>query len=191
MFAYVVSPCFLFFGRRKFQNKMSVTTRKGDEGKTELLFGVKVSKTDPQVVALGDLDELNAAFGLVRVLLAETEKIDRMQSLLVTLMGEVAMPIGEEKKYAASGFSRIGVDEVALLEGWIAELEAGSKNRGWLRPGADGRNLAAHWQVARTVARRAERALWALPESLLSRQGRIFLNRVSDWCWLCAKNTSS
>lgn len=169
---------------------MRVTTKKGDEGKTELLFGVKVAKISPQVVALGDLDELNAAFGMVRVLLAETEDVDRVQSFLVTLMGEVAMPMGAEEKYAASGFSRIGGDDVALIEDWIARLEEGKKNRGWLRPGADGRDLAARWQVARTVARRAERTLWALPEDLLSRDACIFLNRLSDWCWLSAKKIS-
>ncbi len=168
---------------------MRVTTKKGDEGLTELLFGVKVPKTDPQMTAMGDLDELNAGLGSVRVLLADCGEVDRAQAWLVTLMGEVAMPTGAEEKYRKAGFSRITDEDVAALEGWMASLEGNrdrARGRDWLRPGADGADLAARWQVARTLARRAERSVWSLPEEQVSREGRILLNRLSDWCWLRA-----
>jgi len=48
---------------------MSITTKRGDGGFTDLLFGGKVAKADPQIAALGAVDELNAALGFARVVM--------------------------------------------------------------------------------------------------------------------------
>ncbi|MDB4271937.1 ATP:cob(I)alamin adenosyltransferase [Akkermansiaceae bacterium] len=69
---------------------MSITTKRGDSGTTDLLFGGKASKTAPQVESLGEVDELNAVLGLARVAMdgEAADAIDQIQKWLVTLMGE-------------------------------------------------------------------------------------------------------
>ena len=166
---------------------MKITTKKGDGGRTELLFGEKVGKTSPQILALGSVDELNAFLGYARVLSHE-EHIDRLQQLLVTLMGELAMPEGGQKKYDNAGFGRIGPKEIDWLEEEINKAEAQGTHRGWLRPGADGKELQARLHLARTVARRAELSVWELPEEIASPNLKIFMNRISDWIWLLARS---
>ena len=168
---------------------MSITTKRGDEGMTDLLFGGKVAKTDAQVEALGAVDELNAALGMARVAMegGAAGMVDRIQSWLVTLMGELAMPAGKREEYDRSGFGRIGAEEIGILEGWSAEVEQGEGFKGWLRPGQAGGELAARLHVARTVARRAERRSWDVCDEVATREIRVFLNRLSDLLWLMAR----
>ena len=44
-----------------------VYTRGGDAGKTSMLSGERVSKADPHIAAVGDLDELSVALGFARL----------------------------------------------------------------------------------------------------------------------------
>ena len=44
----------------------SIATRTGDDGTTALLYGQRVPKDHPQIEAIGNLDELNAALGLAK-----------------------------------------------------------------------------------------------------------------------------
>jgi cob(I)alamin adenosyltransferase len=73
---------------------MSIATTTGDDGTTALMFGRRVSKTDPRIVANGACDELNAALGMVRAFCEErfiTEPLFGIQKELVILMGELAV----------------------------------------------------------------------------------------------------
>ncbi|MGC6425547.1 MAG: cob(I)yrinic acid a,c-diamide adenosyltransferase [Akkermansiaceae bacterium] len=170
---------------------MSITTKRGDEGKTDLLFGGKAGKGDPQIEALGAVDELNATLGLARVVMdgEGAGSIDQIQKWLVTLMGELAMPAGKDEDYEKSGFGRISGEEIAWLENLSSGIEGDRKFEGWLRPGAAGGELAARLHVARTVARRAERRAWEVNEKVCSADVRIFLNRLSDTLWLMARKS--
>jgi len=168
---------------------MSITTKRGDGGFTDLLFGGKLAKGDAQIEALGAVDELNATLGLARVAMEgeAAEAIDRIQNWLVILMGELAMPAGKESEYEKAGFGRIGEEEIGWVEAWGAEIEGEKKFKGWLRPGAEGGELAARLHVARTVARRAERRVWMVTDEVVGPKVRIFLNRLSDVLWLMAQ----
>ena len=170
---------------------MSITTKRGDEGQTDLLFGGKVAKGSPQIEALGAVDELNAALGMARVAMEgeAAESVDHLQKLLVTLMGELAMPAGKDAEYEKTGFGRIGEEEIGWVEKWSALIEGDERFGGWLRPGAHGGELAARLHVARTVARRAERRAWEVDEAVASSELRIFLNRLSDVLWLMARKS--
>lgn len=170
---------------------MSITTKRGDEGFTDLLFGGKVGKVDSQIEALGAVDELNAALGLARVVMEGegAEMLDRIQGWLVTLMGELAMPVGKDEAYEKAGFGRIGEEEISVLEKWSGGIEGEEKFKGWLRPGQNGGELAARLHVGRTVARRAERRVWGAPGEVVSAHLRIFLNRLSDLLWLMARRS--
>ncbi|YCM44113.1 cob(I)yrinic acid a,c-diamide adenosyltransferase [Verrucomicrobiaceae bacterium 227] len=170
---------------------MSITTKRGDKGFTDLLFGGKVGKTEAQIEALGAVDELNAVLGMARVVMdgEGAEAIDQIQSWLVTLMGELAMPVGKNAEYDKAGFGRMGEVEIGQLQGWSEGIEGDRKFKGWLRPGANGGELAARLHVARTVARRAERRAWEAPDEVASEDLRIFLNRLSDLLWLMARKS--
>lgn len=170
---------------------MSIITKRGDEGTTDLLFGGKISKSDPQIEALGAVDELNAALGMARVVMEGegADAIDKVQKWLVTLMGELAMPVGKDEDYQRAGFGRIGDEETQWIENWSKGIEGQRKFDGWLRPGAAGGELAARLHVARTVARRAERCSWQVPEEVASQKLRVFLNRLSDALWLMARRS--
>ena len=175
-------------GKAKIPQAMSITTKRGDRGVTDLLFGGKVSKGDPQIEALGAVDELNANLGIARVLLDGeiARAIDQIQEWLVTLMGELAMPFGKEIEYEKAGFGRISITEIQWLEDWSASIEKEEKFEGWLRPGERGGELSARIHLARTVARRAERRSWDVVDEVASAEVRIFLNRLSDALWLLA-----
>lgn len=153
---------------------------------TDLLFGGKARKTDPQIEALGAVDELNAVLGLVRVAMEgeAAETIDKIQKSLVTLMGELAMPVDKQAEYQKAGFGRIGEDEICELQDWSAAIENEETFKGWLRPGESGEELAARLHVARTVARRAERRVWEVSDEVARKELRIYLNRLSDMLWL-------
>ncbi len=173
---------------------MSITTRKGDSGETDVLFGCRLAKSHPRVHALGAVDELNAALGPLRVSArreATRECVAVVQPWLITLMGELATPPGQESRYAAThpvfdAAKTVWLDErIAWLEG------AGALQfRGWALPGEAGVLSGAFADVARTVCRRAERAVIDLigtPEEVPNPELVRFLNRLADVLWLLAR----
>lgn len=173
---------------------MSIATRKGDQGETDLLFGCRLSKSHPRVHALGAVDELNAALGPLSIaaLKAETrEVVEKVQPLLIALMGELATPPGLEARYAAT-HKPFESAHVLWLDEWVARLEAGGalQFKGWALPGEAGVMTGAYADVARTVCRRAERLVvdlagteQAVPNAEVIR----FLNRLADVLWLLAR----
>ena len=174
---------------------MSITTRRGDQGKTDLLFGHCVLKSHPRIHALGAADELNAALGLVRVT-AATEivktSVPAFQTELIALMGELATPPGEESRYQSSHSQRIDTACVERLDELVRTLEerGALKFHGWALPGEAGILSAAHCDVARTVCRRAERTvldLHATPDEVPNPEIVRYLNRLSDVLWLMAR----
>ena len=177
----------------------SIATRTGDDGTTSLLYGQRVPKDHPQIEAVGAFDELNAALGAVKPLLAPDERglaiaalITTTQKNLVAIMGELACAESDAARYAASQFEKLTDSDLKRLDEAVAALEArGLTFGGWATPGANSR--AATLDLARVVARRAERRLVSLPE-----HGRTvrpvlqqFVNRLSDLIWLLAREAES
>ncbi len=174
---------------------MSISTRRGDSGKTEMLFGRGVQKNHPRVIAMGEVDELNAALGLVR-LTAVTDtvatRIPAVQMELIQMMGELATPKGEESRYARVHPQHINEESVARLDMLVLEMEENDliKASGWALPGEGGVFSAAYCDLARTVCRRAERSIVALigtPNEVPNPDVVKFLNRLSDVLWLMAR----
>lgn len=171
---------------------MSICTKRGDEGQTDLMFGRRIHKTARRVEACGAADELNAVLGIVRNSNVSDEMklwVDEVQKRLVGLMGVIATHEEDHDKYAKAGYTGIEVEDVAWLEALIteAETEKGIKFKGWARPGEAGAMAGAYLDLARTVCRRAERSLWAVDDDFLS-TARLFLNRLSDSLWLVARD---
>lgn len=173
---------------------MSITTQRGDAGLTELMFGRSVPKTHPSVAAYGEVDELNSALGLARALGTRgevTSAIAARQDELIGLMGELATAPEDRERYAAAGYARLTPETADALTSATAALEASLNTRftGWVIPGADTTPCGAALDLARTVCRRAERAVLAAgePNPHLIR----YLNRLSDFLWLLARQEAA
>ncbi len=169
---------------------MSVATRRGDGGETDLLFGRRVGKGHPRVAAGGDVDELSAAIGLARAELAGAGPdafLAAVQADLVALMGELATLPEDRDRYAASGMAALGDGASEKLDRRVAEVEAGGLTfGGWVFAGAAGSRAGAALDFARAVCRRAERSVVSLADEAPP-PAAPYLNRLSDALWLCAR----
>jgi len=161
-----------------------IVTRTGDDGTTGLGDGTRVGKDAPRIAALGELDELNSVLGVV---LAEPMP-DAIRAILATVQndlfdlgGEVSIP-GRSALWEAH--LRQIEEQVEILRAPLPVLQE------FVLPG--GTRAAATCHLARTVCRRAERALVALGRvegvSALSIQ---YLNRLSDLLFLAARSLNA
>ena len=131
-----------------------IATRTGDDGTTGLGDGTRVPKDHLRVQAMGDVDELNSTLGL---LLAEPLPAD-VRELLVVVQHELFNLGGE---LSIPGFELLKDDAVLHLDQALAQHNAGlPRLKEFILPA--GTRSAAIAHVARTVARRAERAVVAL-----------------------------
>jgi cob(I)alamin adenosyltransferase len=172
---------------------MSIITKRGDHGETDLMFGKRVAKTSSRIAALGAIDELNAALGLARAADVERrhgEVIDRVQNLLFGLMGQLACVPEDQGAYREKGYAALTDADLDWLTKTAKEAEAkGVRFTHWAVPGAEGSMARAHLDYARTVSRRAERHMLLLHESggEVPETVRLFLNRLSDMLWILAR----
>lgn len=169
---------------------MSITTKRGDEGETDLLYGKRIAKTALRVETLGAIDELNTVLGLARCHGNEglAAELDWLQEKLVGLMGELAVLPEDLARYVKDEMPKIAQEDVAQVEALAGEIEeAGVDFKGWARPGAAGSQAAAFLDQARTVGRRAERRVLTLAEEGGLAEVSLFLNRLSDYLWLLAR----
>lgn len=167
---------------------MKIYTRTGDRGETGLFDGTRVSKADPRVAAYGDVDELNAWLGLARASMVDAQlaaMVERIQRDLFALGARLADPshrIAERVTKAS-----VNAEDVARLEQWIDELEDGLPplRRFILAGGSPG---GAAFHVARTVCRRAERAIVSLGgEHAVEEEILVYVNRLSDLLFVLAR----
>ena len=172
----------------------SITTKRGDAGRTSFLFGETADKSHPRLAAVGDIDELNAALGVVRLYVKDPEVagiVPRAQADLVAIMGMLSAGPENAERYATAGFQRITAEHTARLTAEAASLESRFPEgfHHWSTPGASGSAGEAWLEMARGICRRAERAVVALPPDDLSVNPDIipWLNRLSDLLWLAAR----
>ena len=157
-----------------------ITTRTGDAGDTGLGDGTRVAKHSPRIAALGDLDELNSAIGLVLAEEVPTEVREALldvQHDLFDLGGEVSIP----------GHALLKDERVVFLEDRVEAWNAGlSPLKEFILPG--GTRAAAATHLARTVCRRAERSIVALAQhEKVGEAGKRYLNRLSDLLFVAAR----
>ena len=115
---------------------MSIITKRGDEGLTDLLYGKRISKTDLRVETLGAVDELNTVLGLVRCHGEQElgEELDWLQEKLVGLMGELAVLPEDLPRYEKDGMPKISAKDIETLETRAKAIEEKGVNfKGWAR----------------------------------------------------------
>ena len=156
-----------------------IYTRTGDAGTTGLVDGSRVSKANPVMAAIGDVDEANSAIG-VAVPLVEPRlraELSRIQNDLFDLGADLATPEG------IAGALRIVPAQVAWLEAAIDAMnDALSPLASFILPAGD--NGAAAMHLARAIVRRAERAMVAA-EAMGA--ALMYINRLSDYLFVAAR----
>jgi cob(I)alamin adenosyltransferase len=166
--------------------KPRVSTRTGDQGYTGLLGPDRVTKDDPRIEALGDLDEATSAIGLARSRSSAwlTETLRSLQVGLYVVMAEVAAGAGS----ATILTRRIGEEDVFQLDQSLGELRERARLKPeFVLPGDS--PLGATLDVARAVSRRAERRVASLAHSGLigNEHALAYLNRLSDVLFVAAR----
>ena len=166
---------------------MPITTKTGDNGKTSLLYGSRVRKDNLRIEICGILDELNSFLGLAKSLLKDKalkKLINKVQGELFVIGGEVAAGKSSSKLRR-----KIGQKNIKGLELFIEKLEKKRKlkEHTFVLPG--GSTISAILDVARAIARRAERRIATLRNKgmLKNRHILIYLNRLSDLLYLTAR----
>lgn len=169
-----------------------IYTRTGDDGTTGLGSGQRRLKSDLRVEAYGTVDEANACIGLARLHTAQSHAaIDTMLGLIQNdffdLGADLCVPdTGEKLEYEAL---RIDAAQTARIEADIDNLNKQLQPlRSFILPG--GSSAAAALHLARTVTRRAERAMVALaqdPSEHVNREGLRYINRVSDFLFVAGR----
>ena len=165
---------------------MKIYTRGGDAGETGLFGGGLIGKEHERIEALGAVDELNAALGWANAQLTRDrsrERLEQIQHDLFAIGAQLAMPT--EKNAAPD--SNLPLGKTGVLERWIDELdEELPELRAFVIPG--GAPVAAALHLARTVCRRAERAVVRLSRSYeVDELILAYLNRLSDLLFMLAR----
>ncbi len=168
-----------------------IYTRTGDDGTTGLVDGSRVAKHALRMEAVGAVDEANAALGFAARELSDDApanalgEVTRLQNDMFDLGADLATP-GED--FAPSEMVlRIIASQVAWIEARIdAHNETMAPLTSFILPG--GSEAAVRLHLARTAARRAERAMVALAqEEPVNPQALAFINRLSDYLFVLGR----
>jgi cob(I)alamin adenosyltransferase len=158
-----------------------IYTRTGDDGTTGLGDGTRVNKEHARVEAYGTVDEANSAIGMVLAVpdipAAIRTLLNEVQHDLFDLGGELATP----------GMQLINAEHTTRLEKAIDQFNADLPTlKEFILPSGGTATSSCH--LARTIARRAERCVWALVRiEPVSAEVPRYLNRLSDLLFVLAR----
>ena len=165
-----------------------IYTRGGDHGETSLGDGSRVKKHTLRVSSYGIVDEANAAIGLARLHTQGNADamLERIQNDLFDLGADLCVPENDGKK--STGALRVNAHQVERLEKEIDLLnERLPALTSFILPG--GSPASSYLHMARTIIRRAERAVTALAEDEdVNPQAVMYLNRLSDHLFVLVRH---
>lgn len=169
---------------------MKIYTKTGDKGITSLIGGKKVSKSADRIEAYGNVDELNAYIGLLGDLdinSARSELLREIQDRLFTIGANLALAPDK----TSDRIPDLTEEDILLLERQIDDMQELVKPlTSFILPG--GHQYVSFGHLARTVCRRAERAVVRLSETepvdeIIVR----YLNRLSDYLFVMTRVMST
>ena len=173
--------------------KSKVYTKTGDQGKTGLVSGTRILKSDIRIDLYGELDELNSRVGVSSSALASDMKFQKtveflhhIQSALFDLGSNLACEVENRTKYNLPQISEVFIADMELEIDRMDHELPDLKN--FILPG--GSMMAASLHLCRTGARSVERRLIAYYEETqeeLPQNSVIFLNRLSDYFFVLAR----
>lgn len=169
---------------------MKVYTRTGDKGTTSLVGGTRIAKDNPRLEAYGTVDELNSWLGLLDSSTAIPEAAHTTLRTAMNLLFDVGSSLATEagSKWQPNPFPE---SAVATLESDIDALEASlPRHNRFILPG--GHPDAARANIARTVARRAERRIVALSADVAVDPTIMrYINRLSDYLFVLSRSINN
>jgi cob(I)alamin adenosyltransferase len=167
---------------------MGITTKKGDKGTTSLYWGGRISKDNIRVATYGTIDELCAHLGVCKSLV----KHKRLKKLIETIQHDlffISAELATKTQFLHRLKTRIDKSFTSRLEQIINELESKKRFKEccFYLPGEN--FISSTLDVARTVARRAEREVVTLKKKNILRNSYIlvYLNRLSDLLYLLGR----
>lgn len=168
---------------------MSIYTRTGDRGETDLADGARVPKDTARLEVCGELDELNSWLGLARCEHLPPEialLLEQIQRRLFDVGGEL-VTVAKQAPAAA-----VGPSDVRAIEEAIDRCEAKLESLGtFILPAGSRASAVLH--LARAVCRRVERRLVALMRSepgAASEHLLAYVNRLSDLLFVLARTAN-
>jgi cob(I)alamin adenosyltransferase len=168
---------------------MKLYTKTGDDGTTGLFGGGRVRKASARVEAYGTVDETNAVIGIARAAKLDPvidAVLERVQEDLFTLGAELACVPGRESKLSMALLSE---GDIQRVEGAIDEADGACEPlKTFVLPGGSPQAAALH--LARTIARRAERATLSIDDGPVRREVLVYLNRLSDLLFALARRAN-
>lgn len=166
---------------------MSVITKRGDSGETDLMFGRRSPKTAPRIEAYGTVDELNSHLGWLHTYLQEESDRDFILSIQHKLFAIGSHLATDQEKMQLKPASIITPEHVESIEREIDKLDEQLPELcAFIIPG--GSRGAAVCHVCRTICRRAERRILALSETCtISPEVLAFVNRLSDYLFVLSR----
>jgi cob(I)alamin adenosyltransferase len=166
---------------------MKIYTRKGDDGTTGLLGGVRVSKHHARIEAYGNVDELNSYLGLARDLLAgspHAEFLLAIQDRLFTIGSHLAVDPAHQGKMQLPSLEQADVTALEIEMDRMDESLPPMKN--FVLPG--GHITVSHIHIARCICRRAERSIVFLHEQApVETLIMEYMNRLSDYLFTLSR----
>jgi len=161
---------------------MKISTKRGDNGQTELIGGEQVSKDNPIINLLGDIDELNSSIGVALNYITCPKVIKITTDIQNDLfrIGSILANPNNESDLDASTLTNLE-EFIILFEGRVPPLE------NFILPG--GSKSASLLFQARSICRRVERTYVSLVKDSTNSDITIlkYLNRLSDLLFMCAR----
>ena len=158
-----------------------IYTKTGDKGKTSLVSGKRVSKDNIRIRAYGTVDELNSILGVVK---------HHVSKKLIKVIAEIQndlFDIGGQISLNEDGANIITSESITSLDNYIDQYNSSlDPLKEFILPGGD--LFSANLHVARSVTRRAERAVVELySDSLENNNVVMYLNRLSDYFFVLSR----
>ena len=161
---------------------MNIYTKNGDRGITSLTQTKNISKSDDRIELVGAIDELTSHLGLIKTMsipAGALRMLEDIQHTLIRLMAGVSDPYNKEY--------RIEAKKTQALEAEIDRLEGlFDRPKEFVLPGNN--RISAEIDIARSVARRAERALASVSVKFgADNESKKFMNRLGDYLYVLAR----
>lgn len=170
-----------------------IYTRTGDRGETSLYTGQRIPKNDPNIEAIGTVDECNCSIGVAvslmnnqPMLASAKHQLELIQHALFDVGAALATPRTRASSSKLDK-TRFDQDDTTLLEQWIDAMELQLPPlHTFILPG--GHPCGAVLHLARSICRRAERLVVPLHKTAdVSEHVLIYLNRLSDYLFVLSR----
>jgi ATP:cob(I)alamin adenosyltransferase len=160
---------------------MSISTKTGDKGKTNLWSGERVDKNSSRVEAYGTVDELNSHLAEAKHLV-KSKEINQMIIEIQNHLFQVAGTLASTGEFTYP----VGKEDVGCITDYVHDFEKKVELTGFVIPGSTPQS--AKLDVCRTIARRAERRILSLDQiEKVPEPVKKYINRLSDLIYMMAR----